>query len=368
MSKSITRLLELAGLIQQIPAPTFYETERAGFIFNRFLEAGLQDVEIDKAGNVFARLRSGPKSSSPVSHPVIVSAHLDTVFPAGTELTTRSDEKMVYGPGIGDNALGLAGLFGLVWLLQENQVALPYDLWLAANVCEEGLGDLLGMKSVVDRFGKDVRAYLVLEGMALGHIYHRGLGVRRYRITVQTEGGHSWMDYGRPSAIHELTQISTQFTRFEIPRTPRTTLNIGVISGGTTVNTIAAQASLELDLRSENPDALEQLAMKVENVCRQARKEGVEVEAKVIGVRPAGEIPASHPLVTLAVSQLRAQGLGSKLAIGSTDANIPLSRGFPAVTLGLTTGGGAHTLREYINIEPLNKGMEALLGVVKGLI
>ncbi len=362
MNEIVSRLLKLAVEIQQIPAPTFYEAERAQFVCSRFEGEGLRDVTTDALGNVYARLPA--LSSSSVLPPLIVTAHLDTVFPAGTDLKTFREGERIYGPGIGDNSLGVAGLFGLLWLLRSRALNLPFDLWLVANVCEEGLGDLRGMKAVVERFGETARAYLILEGMALGHIYHRGLGVRRYRISMHTEGGHSWIDYGRPSAVHELTRLAARLTRLEVPQTPRTTLNIGVVSGGTSVNTIAAQASLELDLRSENPAALEKIARQVERLCQDAAHRGVKVKVDVIGARPAGEIPAGHPLVTLAADCLRAQGIEPKPAIGSTDANIPLSRGLPAVTIGLTTGAGAHTVREYIHLSPLEKGLEALAELV----
>ncbi len=220
---------------------------------------------MDEVGNVYARL---PGSGS--SRPLVVSAHLDTVFPLSTDLhvTRRSSNpgaaptnveglalSTVEGPGIGDNSLGVAGLFGLLWELNSSsaQIAgstLPGDIWLVANVGEEGLGNLCGMRAVVDRFGDRPLAYLIVEGMALGQIYHRGLGVQRYRITVDTPGGHSWVDYGRPSAIHVLGEIIYRLSNLSLPRVPRTTLNIGTISGGTSINTIAAHAQLELDLRS----------------------------------------------------------------------------------------------------------------------
>jgi tripeptide aminopeptidase len=248
--------------------------------------------------------------------------------------------------------------------LRERRLSLPGDLWLVANVCEEGLGDLRGIRAVVDRFGALPLAYIVLEGMALGQVYHRGLGVRRYRLTVRTSGGHSWIDYGQPSAVHELTALSTRITALELPRTPRSTLNIGVISGGSSVNTIAAEAMLELDLRSEGAETLEALAAQVDQIARAAEKPGVSVELEIIGQRPSGEIPPDHPLVKLAQDCLRTVGIEPRLNIGSTDANLPLSRGIPAVTIGLTTGSRAHSVQEFINIEPLEKGMEQLIGLV----
>jgi len=363
MKKITARLLDLALQIQQIPAPTFHESERAKFVHARLIQEGLQEVTTDATGNVYGRY----PSPAPVLPPLVISAHLDTVFLLDTDLTTFQEGDRLYGPGIGDNSLGVAGLFGLLWLLQERAVHLPFDIWLVANSCEEGLGDLRGMKAVVDRFGKGVLAYIILEGMALGHIYHRALGVRRYRVSVHTEGGHSWVDYGRPSAIHELAALATRITRLEVPQKPATTLNIGIIAGGTSVNTIAAEAHFELDLRSESLATLENLSLKIESLCQQAQKPGATVEVEVIGARPAGEIPASHSLVQLAANCLREQGIEPKLTIGSTDANIPLSRGVPAVAVGLTTGGGAHTRREFIHLAPIEKGLEALFCLVSRL-
>ncbi len=171
------------------------------------------------------------------------------------------------------------------------------DIWFVANVCEEGLGDLRGMKAVVDRFGGDVHAYLVLEGLALGHVYHRAVGVKRYRVTARTSGGHSWSDYGQPSAVHELAKLVVELASLSLPTHPRTTMNVGRISGGTSVNVIASEATLDLDLRSEGQEALTALVSAVERLIQKANRAGVTVEAQVIGQRPAGEIAASHPLV-----------------------------------------------------------------------
>jgi len=359
MDSLITRLFDLVIAIQQIPAPTFHETERAGFVRTHFAGEGLADVQLDDVGNVYARL---PGTSH--GKMLVVSAHMDTVFPASIDLHCEREPERILAPGIGDNSLGVAALLGLVWALRERCLSLPGDLWLVANVCEEGLGDLRGIRAVVDRFGAGPLAYIVLEGMALGQIYHRGLGVQRYRITVRTSGGHSWIDYGQPSAVHELAALSTHITALSLPRTPRSTLNIGVISGGSSVNTIAAEAMLELDLRSERAETLEVLAAQVAQIVHAAEKPGVTVEMEIIGQRPSGEIPPEHPLVILAQDCLHTVGIEPHLNIGSTDANLPLSRGIPAVTIGLTTGGRAHSVHEFINLAPLEKGMEQAIGLV----
>jgi acetylornithine deacetylase/succinyl-diaminopimelate desuccinylase-like protein len=388
----IERIVTLAVEIQQIPGPTFSEASRAQLVCAGFEREGLADISQDPLGNVYARL-----PGAGLARPLVVSAHTDTVFPIGSDLKVRREADKIFGPSIGDNSLGVAGLFGLLWALRDRANGksrrsarkrlsayqpsrpqreagkvpdgsrLPGDVWLVANVGEEGLGDLRGMRAVVDRFGEQPLAYLVLEGMALGQIYHRGLGVKRYRLTVRTPGGHSWVDFGRPSAIHELAELTTRLAALALPAQPRTSLNVGVISGGTSVNTIAAEAHLELDLRSEGDKTLAWLAAQVEGLANGATHPDVTVAAEVIGERPVGQIPKEHPLVRLAMRSLEKQGIQPCLNVGSTDANVPLSRGLPAICIGLTSGFGAHTTEEFIHLPPLEQGIRQLLGIVEGV-
>ncbi len=363
----VSRVLDLAVNIQQIPAPTFNESRRSAFISERFQSEGLSDVSVDSLGNVYARLPGTGKA-----HPLIISAHMDTVFPSSTDLQVSVQPGKISGPGIGDNSLGVAGLFGLLWGLRkkagnENKPRYPGDLWLVSNVGEEGLGNLCGMKAVVDRFGDQVLGYIVLEGMALGQIYHQALNVRRYRITVKTPGGHSWVDYGRPSSVHILANIITRLDALSLPQKPRTTLNIGVVRGGTSVNTIAENASLELDLRSEGHHALETVSSKVEKIVQEANRGEIQVLVEMTGQRPFGKISIRHPLVRLAVRCSQQQGLSPHFNSGSTDANIPLSRGLPAICLGLTTGSGAHTTGEFIRTDFVPKGLDQLVCLVEAV-
>jgi tripeptide aminopeptidase len=354
-------LLELAIQIQQIAAPTFAEGARGEFVCGLFVKENLKDVSIDSIGNVYGRLPGKQKKA----RPLIVSAHLDTVFPGSVNLRAIMETGKIIAPGIGDNSLGVAGLFGILWSLREKKIELKHDVWFVANVGEEGLGDLRGMRGVVERFNSNVIGYLVLEGLALGHVYHRAIGVRRYRVTAKTAGGHSWADYGQPSAVHELAALVTQLTAIRLPREPRTTMNVGTFGGGTGINVLAAEAKCELDLRSEDPKTLLKLTHQVENLFKDADREGVRIMAEIIGERPAGEIPADHPLVQLAVTCTREQVVDTILTVGSTDANIPLSLGIPAVVMGISTGGGAHTLHEYIDIDPIRKGLDALVRFVE---
>jgi acetylornithine deacetylase/succinyl-diaminopimelate desuccinylase-like protein len=361
MTDLLQRTLDLAVRIQQVPAPPFGESARAEFVRRLFEEEGLSDVTIDPAGNARARLPG--VTTQP---PLIVSAHLDTVFPAETDLASRRDEQRLYGPGLGDNSLGVAGLFALIWSAREQRIKLPGDLWLIANTGEEGLGDLKGMRALVDDFGSRPLAYLIIEGLALGHVYHRAIGVRRYKICCRTKGGHSWIDYGQPSAIHELAGLITRLTDLSLPEKPRTSMNVGKISGGTSVNTLAAEACMELDLRSEGEQALAEVIRAVEALVQDSNKAGIRFEAEVIGQRPAGEMNAGHRLIKLAEACLKEQGIEPALTSGSTDANIPLSKGYPALVIGLTTGGGAHAMQEYIDIDPLAQGIAQLIRFVSG--
>lgn len=350
-------IIELACAIQSIPAPTFNEEPRAAFFLEQFQALGLQDVQRDEAGNVLGCLPGDE------GRPLVVSAHMDTVHPLGTPLGLRILPDRIIGPGIGDNALGLSALVGLVRWLQENGAALPGPLWVVANVAEEGLGDLRGMRAVVERFQDQPVAYLVVEGMGLGTILHRGLGVERYRISVDTPGGHSWVNYGQPSAIHELCALVTRLSTLSLPASPCTSLNVGVIQGGTSINTIAPHAWMELDLRSEGKETLASLVQEVKRHTRILERKDVRVRMERIGQRLAGALPEMHPLVRLAKRTLEELHLEWRLDIASTDANLPLSRGYASVCLGITNGGNAHAADEYILTAPVAQGLTQLVHV-----
>jgi len=325
----------------------------------QFAKAELSDVEVDRSSNVFARRPGGNGA------PVLVTAHLDTVFDDDTDLSVTREGNRIHGPGIGDNAVAVASLLGLVWALEEGGAQLPGDLWLAANVAEEGLGDLKGMRAVMDRFGSQVAATVVLEGMTFGSVIHQGIGVRRYRVSVQAPGGHSWTDFGSTSAVHTLVRLGAQLAELDVPETPKTTYNLGVLEGGTSINTIAESASLLLDLRSESGEALSTLVAQAERVVRGFASRDARVSMEQIGDRPPGAIPHDHPLVRAAEEALRRAGVNEvHYRPASTDANVPLARGLPAVCVGLTRGENAHRLSEFIEVEPLERGLEQLLRLV----
>ena len=354
-------IVETAIAIQQIPAPTFDEAARGAYVAGQMRSLGLQDVDIDAIGNVYGR-RPG-RAARPA---LMIAAHLDTVFPASTDLRIRREGTRVYGPGLGDNSLGVASLLHLARALHEHQLPHDGDIWFVANVGEEGLGDLRGMRAAVERLHASIDAAIALEGTGPDRIIHAGLGVRRYRISAAAGGGHAWADFGAPSAIHALVRLATRLSRLDAPKEPRSSFNIGVIEGGSSVNTIAAAASLLLDLRSTAPIALQGLVGQVERAVEVARasEPGITFALETVGDRPAGSAPASHPLVRAAQAAYRAEGFAAALDIASTDANIPLSRGIPAVCVGIGDGENEHRLDEYIEPARIPAGMRALLRLV----
>ncbi|MBP7998431.1 MAG: M20/M25/M40 family metallo-hydrolase [Chloroflexi bacterium] len=357
MPARLAGLVDLAVTIQQIPAPTFAEAERAAFVQSHLVALGLTDVYQDELHNVYGRLR-GQRPGTPV----VISAHLDTVFAAETNLTVRRETQLVHGPGIADNSMGVAGLLILAELLQRSGLRPQRDIWFVANVCEEGLGDLRGMRAVVERFGRDAAAYIILEGGVYGHIFHQAIAVRRYHIEITTPGGHSWGNFGTPSAIHLLGRLITTLDQIQVPDKPRTTYNVGKIEGGTTINTIAAQASLLLDCRSEDNQALANLLNQVQKaIATVSNIPDVQVKITSIGDRPAGYIRLNHPLIKMTEAALRQSGCTEVFfSSGSTDANIPLSQGLPAVCIGLAQSHNAHRLDEYLDITNLSAGMVQL--------
>ncbi|MCB9454063.1 MAG: M20/M25/M40 family metallo-hydrolase [Anaerolineaceae bacterium] len=353
LSAAAQMALDKAIAIQQIPAPTFAEGERAAYIAAQFHALGLLDIQTDALHNVWGRIL-GKQSAVPG---ILISAHTDTVFDAGTDLTVHRDQNLIYGPGLGDNSMGVAGMLTLAAVLKQQNLMPECDLWLLANSREEGLGDLGGMKAAFAALKNRVALVINLEGMAFGHVYRAGIAVRRLHITATADGGHSWLHFGRPSAIHGVIQLGARITTLTPPGTPRTTYNIGMIDGGQTINAIATRASLWLDLRSEAPDALETLENEVRHFVHELNTADLRFQVDVVGDRPAGAIPGDHPLLLGALAALGQVGVNGTLETGSTDANVPLAAGVPAVTIGITRGGNAHRLDEFIETEPTAAGL-----------
>jgi tripeptide aminopeptidase len=343
--------------IQQIPAPTFAEKPRAEYVLSQFVAMGLQDTHMDEQYNVYGVLKGKQAGSG-----LMMMAHTDTVFPIETDLhIQRIGDDLIYGAGIGDNSLGVAGMLGFLKYLRDSQHTPTCDVWFVATSCEEGLGDLNGVKKAYQRLQDKIGVVINIEGLAFGHVYHAGISVHRLHITAQTEGGHSWLHFGRPSAIHVIVQLANKITHLTPSINPRSTFNIGVIEGGQSINSIASEAGLWLDLRSESQAELEKLKNVVQKLVKESESDGVKIHAEVVGSRPSGYIDPKHPLIQGALGALEEVGTRGTLESGSTDGNIPLYHGCPTVTVGITRGGNAHRTDEFMEVAPVKHGMQQLI-------
>ena len=343
--------------ICEIPAPTFDEGERAKYVRGRFEALGLEDVTIDAAGNVRGR-RPGTGAGPGLA----MAAHLDTVFPRETNVKVRREGSRLLAPGIGDNSVAIAALLAMVEALNAAGVKTGGDLYLASNTCEEGLGNLKGMRAFMADVKDRVAAAIAVEGMKINRIIHVAVGSRRYKVIYTARGGHSWGHFGSPSAIHILGRAIADISRLEVLTDPKTTYNVGVIHGGTTVNTIAAEADMLVDMRSIDARSLATLEKRVLDIVERSAREGDgQVKLELVGDRPAGAIPADHPVVQTCLAVHQALGLTTFFEPGSTDHNVPLSMGLPGVCISITEGANEHRLDEYIETGPIPTGVKNIL-------
>ncbi len=342
--------------ITRIPAPPFQEAARATWFLDRFRELGLAAVHTDEVGNALAEFTPTPDPASPR---ILISAHLDTVFPAEASCEPTAQPPRYLAPGISDNGAGLAALLALIAALRFASIVPPEPLLFAANVGEEGEGDLRGMRHLFTAGHPSTRiaAAIALEGPGNTSVVTRALGSLRLRATITGAGGHSWADAGTPNPIYLLSRALANLSWLPLPTEPRTVLNAGLISGGTSINSIPASASVLLDLRSTDPGEIDALYTQVQQHLQAAvdtanatssRTPPVQLHLEVLGRRPAAELSPEAPLLQTVRAVDRHLGLRTETRIGSTDANIPLSLGIPAVALGGGgSGGGIHTLSEW---------------------
>ncbi len=352
-AKRTEAVAELAQRICEVPAPTGHEQERAQLIASLWRERGYTP-EIDSIGNVY--IRRGKHEHRPV---LMLLAHTDTVFPQTTAISVERHGDILRGPGIGDNSVNVAAMMSALDILDELGKETDADIVAVADVGEEGLGNLLGARTAVERYREQLGAVIAIDG-SLGNITHIAVGSKRWRITVHGPGGHSYGAFGTPSAIHGLGRIIAAIADLEVPQQPKTTYNVGIIEGGTSVNTIAPRATALLDLRSTDITALEQVANGVRTIVEQRAGSGLQTEIEVLGERPAGARSQSAPLVQLAAQALTWLGMEPKYGAASTDANIPISLNIPAVCIGITQVERMHTLEEFLYVPPIGDGLAQL--------
>ncbi len=359
--------------LTEIPAPSFEEEKRAAAVKELLAAEGLT-IHTDKIGNIIGEL---PGSNE--REVVLIAAHLDTVFPAGTAVNVQREGDRMIAPGISDNGTGLAGLIAIARAMHAAKIAPQRTILFAANVGEEGEGNLRGMRALVDTYRIKLRAVIVLDGSGTDHVTTKALASRRLEAVITGPGGHSWSDFGMPNPINALVRGSLRFINTKVPATPRTTFNLGQVEGGTSVNSIPHEAKLKVDLRSESEEEI----VRLESAFRECMAAGVrdeldnardrskgrlEWKVNLIGSRPGGDLAAGSALLVALRAADDSIGNQSRLERSSTDANIPLSLGIDAISIGAGgNGGGAHSMQEWYEPAGRENGLKRVLLTLLGV-
>lgn len=370
LEKNTDWVTEQQIAVTEIPAPEFAEAERAAYMAKLLAASGLS-VHKDSAGNAI-----GVREGASDKNLILVVAHLDTVFPSGTDVRVRCVRGRLEAPGIADNGAGLAAIAGLARALDEARVETEASILFCADVGEEGEGNLRGMRQLLSGYKGRVRAVFAIDGAATDYVTTIALGSRRFEIAVSGPGGHSWSDFGVANPITAISRGIVEFSRVRVADEPRTTFNFGVIAGGNSINSIPAEASVKVDIRSEEESELARLegelrrsfANAVDAEMAAASAPGpLKMKINVIGVRPAGKLPANSPLLAAIENADRFLGNRSRLERSSTDANLPLSQGIPAIAIGGGgQGGGSHSLDEWYDPAGRELGLKrALLAILE---
>ena len=367
LARNLNWITEQQIRITEIPAPPFQESHRAAAIRTLFAASGLE-VEVDKTGNVIGTL-----AGTNDKEVVVLSAHLDTVFPVSTDVKVRREGQRLLGPGISDNGTGLAAVVALARACHEANIRPRRTILFVADVGEEGEGNLRGMRALVDAYKARLKAVIVLDGSGTDHVTTKALASRRIEATITGPGGHSWSDFGMPNPINALVRAAVRFINTKVPPSPRTTFNIGQIEGGTSVNSIPYEAKLKVDIRSESEDELTKLESALRDCiaagardemesARDRSKGKLEWKVEPLGSRPGGELSANSPLLAALRAADEFLGNQSRVERSSTDANIPLSMGIDAISIGAGgNGGNAHSLKEWYEPEGREMGLKRAL-------
>src|SRR6266481_1653844 len=354
--------------ITEIPAPPYKEHVRAEYYLNRFQELGLKDAFIDTEGNVIG-LRKGSGGGRPK---LVVSAHLDTVFPEGTDVTVREKDGVILAPGIGDDSRGLAALLSLIKSMNANGITTVGDILFVGTVGEEELGNLRGVKALF-RDHSDIDGFISIDGLGITRVVNQGTGSHRYEFIFKGPGGHSFQEFGLPSAIHAMGRAIAKISDLETPSDPKTTFTVGTVGGGTSVNAIASEARMAVDMRSDSTEELLKLEARLLDLAKQAvadenarwKSDKLTIDIKLIGDRPAGIVAMDSPIVQATQRAVAAVTRGPRVTFAgsSTDSNLAMSLGIPAVTIGGGgEGGNWHSRNEWY------KPVEAYLGPQNALL
>ena len=359
LEKDHERFVRELITLTEIPAPPFKEKRRGEAILQLMRQLELSDVEMDPEGNV-----TGVRRGSGGNQMLAVLAHMDTVFPEGTDVKVKREGDRLMAPGIGDDTRGVALMLQLIRAMNVGQYRTANDILFVANVGEEGEGDLRGVKYLMQKgkYKDRIKQFIAIDGGGQETITNGGVGSRRYRVTFKGPGGHSYGAFGLVNPAFAMGNAIVKFGKIQVPQKPKTTYSVGVVSGGTSVNSIPFEVAMDIDMRSESCAELDKVekqflavvkdAVDEENKARSTREGPITADPKKIGDRPCGETSPSSPLIQTVTAVVSAFGLKPTYNISSTDANLPMSLGIPAVTIGRGPGGRTHSLDEFTVVEP----------------
>lgn len=361
--------------ITEIPAPTFQEQKRGLYFKKRFEEIGLKNVRVDGVGNVLGERKGTGGNNAPT---LVLAAHLDTVFAMDTKLETKREGTIIKIPGIGDDSRGLTLLLAIARTLEKHKIETVGHIIFVANVAEEGLGDLKGVKHLFNVELKDkITHFISIDGAGLG-VTIGAVGSKRFRVTYSGPGGHSYGAFGMANPIHAVGRLIAKISEFQTPVTPKTTFSVGMIRGGTSVNSIAREASFDIDMRSRDPYELSKIvklfkqnaeaALKEENE-RWNNKKPLKLDIKLIGDRPTGTQSQESPIIQIATAANKYMNVENDFGFSSTDSNLPISIGVPAITIdGGGIGKGAHSLDEQFDSKDSHIGSQRALLITLGIV
>lgn len=354
-------LQDLAVEICKIPSMTGREGKKAQFIKDKLYEITSREAEIDESGNVKYILK-GKNSGM-----LILSAHIDTVFTELQDIKVAKKDKFIYGPSIGDNTINVAALILIIKMFKELDIKPERDILFAFDTGEEGLGNLRGIKKIMKDYGDSTTEVIAVD-CSYDSIVSTGVGSKRYSVSIKTEGGHSWAAFGNDNAIFYASRLIQGLYDIKVPKEPKTTYNVGVIKGGTSVNTIAEDVEMLIDLRSIDRDSLEKLDSKFNQLIENMKSDKISIDVKVLGERPAGKCSEAAVLIKVISDVRKELGLEAAFSSGSTDANIPMSMGIPAVSFGVAKCYGVHSVKEYISTDSIETGLKHLVEIISRLI
>lgn len=358
---NIQYLQDLAIEICRIPSMTGKEERKAFFIRDKLYEITSKEAAVDEAGNIKYLIKGNSNEM------LIIAAHMDTVFMDLQDIMVVRKDNYIYGPSIGDNSINVAALILIIRMFNDLNIKLERDMLFVFDVGEEGLGNLKGIRRIMQDYGDKAAEFIAVD-CGYGSIVNTGVGSKRYSISIKTEGGHSWSAFGNDNAILYASKLIQGLYNFKVPKEPKTTYNIGIIKGGTSVNTIAQDVEMTFDLRSIDKDSLEKLDSEFIELIEEIKNEKIRIDIKVLGERPPGKCNEDTRLIKI-INEVRQElGLKSDFTSSSTDANIAMSMGIPSVSFGISEGKGAHTMEEYIDVNSLELGIRHLVEIVLRLV